>query len=206
MKTSEVDILMVPGWSGSGPDHWQTRWERNMKTARRVQQADWLYPNREKWIGTLISTIAKIDSDVPVVLVAHSLGVATVAHIAQHIPRGLVAGAFMVAPADVDHASRWPTTDGYYFDAPDHGFAPMPTDRLPFPSVLIASSNDPYCHYERAKDMAFAWGATLVPAGDAGHINEASGHGPWPEGLMRFGWFLKQIDVPPTGLPDPDKY
>ncbi|HYD14828.1 MAG TPA: alpha/beta hydrolase, partial [Hyphomicrobium sp.] len=36
MKTSDVDILIVPGWSSSGPDHWQSRWERTLKTARRV--------------------------------------------------------------------------------------------------------------------------------------------------------------------------
>lgn len=193
MKTSEVDILMIPGWSSSGDAHWQTRWQRNLKTARRIEQRNWLKPNRDAWTGTLISTVAKTDSDVPVVLVAHSLGVALVVHAAQHLPRNLIAGAFLVAPADVDHSHRWPQTNGYFFDHPDHGFAPMPMEALPFPSVLVASSNDPYCHYERAQAMAGAWGSTLVPAGEAGHINEASGHGPWPEGLMRFGWFLKRL-------------
>lgn len=194
MKTSDADMVFVPGWSNSGPDHWQSRWERNLKTARRVEQADWLHPDRDAWVGMLISTIAKSSSDLPVVLIGHSLGVATIAHAATRLPKGSIAGAFLVAPADVDNADRWPVTEGYTFEAGYHGFAPLPLDPLTFPSVLVASSNDPYCDYARAEAMAAHWGSTLVPAGDVGHINAASGHGPWPEGLMRLGWFLKQLD------------
>ncbi|MGD9783718.1 MAG: RBBP9/YdeN family alpha/beta hydrolase [Hyphomicrobiaceae bacterium] len=193
MKTSEVEILIVPGWSSSGPDHWQSRWERNLKTARRVEQADWYHPDRDHWVGTLVSTIAKAASDLPVVLVAHSLGVATVAHAAQRLPTGSVRGAFLVAPADVDNAANWPVTEGYTFDAAHHGFAPLPTNPLPFAATLVASRNDPFCSFERARILASTWGATLVDAGEVGHINVASGQGPWPEGLLRFGSFLKQL-------------
>jgi hypothetical protein len=204
MKTSEVEILIIPGWSNSGDDHWQTRWQRSLKTARRVEQTNWLHPDLERWTGTLVSTIAKSPGDVPVVLVAHSLGVALVAHAAHHLPREAVAGAFLVAPADVDNAHTWPQTNGYFFDRPDHGFAPMRMERLPFPAAVVASTNDPYCRLERARQMALCWGASLIEAGEAGHINTASGHGPWPEGLMRFGWFLKQISDPGWKIPDPD--
>lgn len=193
MKTSDIDILMVPGWSGSGPNHWQTRWERNLKTARRVEQTDWLHPHRDEWVGCLISTIAKSSSDVPIVIIAHSLGVATTVHAALEIPPGAVAGIFLVAPADVDNAQSWPVTEGYTFDLDHNGFAPMPRHRLPVPSAVIASRNDPYCTFTRATDMAATWGSTLIDAGEVGHINIASGHGPWPEGLMQFGWFLKQL-------------
>lgn len=193
MKTSDIEILMVPGWSSSGPEHWQTRWERNLKTARRVEQSDWFHPRRDQWVGRLIGTIAKAQSDLPVVVIAHSLGVATLVHAARELPASALAGAFMVAPADVDNARDWPVTEGYTFDASHHGFAPLPRAPLPFPTALVASRNDPYCSFERAGALAKAWGATLIDAGEAGHINVASGHGPWPEGLMRFGWFLKQI-------------
>ncbi len=193
MKTSEVEILIVPGWSGSDSDHWQTRWERSLKTARRVQQKDWHNPNRDQWVGTLISTIAKAQGDLPLVLVAHSLGVATVVHAAAELPPGSIAGAFLVAPADVDHAQNWPVTQGLSFNGCECGFAPLPMARLPFFTALVASTNDPYCSIERAHLFANTWGSALIPAGDVGHINVASGHGPWPEGLMRFGWFLKQV-------------
>lgn len=193
MKTSDVEIVIVPGWSSSGPDHWQSRWQRSLKTARRVEQPDWYHPDRDTWVGTLISTVAKAESDLPVVLVAHSLGVATVAHAAARLPAATIAGAFLVAPADVDNARDWPVTEGYDFDASAHGFAPLPSARLPFPSVLVASSNDPYCRLERAEALASRWGSTFVAAGELGHINVASGQGPWPEGLMRLGWFLKRL-------------
>ncbi|HRY07861.1 MAG TPA: alpha/beta hydrolase [Hyphomicrobiaceae bacterium] len=193
MKTSDVEILIVPGWSSSGPDHWQTRWQRSLKTAQRVEQTDWIHPDRDRWVGMLISTIVKSESDLPVVLVAHSLGVATVIHALRELPAGALAGAFLVAPADVDNASRWPITAGYTFDSSAHGFAPMPTTPLPIPVHVVASTNDPYCSISRAKELAGQWGASLSEAGAAGHINVESGHGPWPEGLMQFGWFLKQI-------------
>lgn len=191
MRTSEADILIVPGWSDSGTDHWQSRWQRNLKTARRIEQEDWRHPRRDQWVGRIIAAAAA--SARPVVLVAHSLGVAAVAHAGVRMPRGLVAGAFLVAPADIESASEWPVTDGQTLDVAESGFAPLPTTGLPFQSVLVASSNDPYCSLERARAMAQAWGSTFVEAGALGHINASSGHGPWPEGLLRFGAFLQPL-------------
>lgn len=191
MRTSDVDILIVPGWSSSGPDHWQSRWERTLKTARRVEQENWIEPEREVWVGRIIESV--VQSTRPVVLVAHSLGVAAVAHVAQRVPKGFLSGAFLVAPADVDSAADWPETQGLRLDGHASGFAPLPLDPLPFPSVLVASSTDPYCRIERAQALSEAWGSTLVEAGDAGHINGASGHGPWPEGVLRFGSFLREL-------------
>jgi predicted alpha/beta hydrolase family esterase len=191
MRTSDVDILTVPGWSSSGPDHWQSRWERTLKTARRVEQDNWVEPEREAWVGRIIENV--VQSSRPVVLVAHSLGVAAVAHVATRIPKGFLSGAFLVAPADVDNAANWPDADGFKLDATGSGFAPLPLSALPFPSVLIASSNDPYCSVERAKALAEGWGSTFVEAGDVGHINGESGHGPWPEGVLRFGSFLQTL-------------
>lgn len=191
MRTSEVDILIVPGWSGSGPDHWQSRWERSLKTARRIEQQHWRDPERDAWVSRIMTAVA--DATRPPVLVAHSLGVAAVVHAAQKLPRGLVAGAMLVAPADVDHAASWPVTDGETFKTEDTGFAPLPTAPLPFPALVIASSDDPYCALDRARDLSGQWGATFVDAGALGHINTASGHGPWPDGLLRFGSFLKGL-------------
>ncbi len=193
MRTSDVDILIVPGWSSSGPDHWQTRWQRSLTTAQRVEQDDWYNPDREKWVARIAAAVAKCTR--PPVLVAHSLGCAAVAHAGAKLPAGLVAGAFLVAPADVDNAADWPVTDGYRLDAEATGFAPAPRVSLPFRALLVASSNDPYCTLARARALAGAWGAALVEAGEVGHINTASGHGPWPEGLLRFGSFLKGLST-----------
>lgn len=191
MRTSEADILFVPGWSSSGPDHWQSRWERNLTTARRIEQIDWFHPKRDKWVATIVAAVVKATR--PPVLVAHSLGCIAVIHAAQKLPGGLVAGAFLVAPADVDNAGRWPVTEGYTFDRDHGGFAPLPRQPLPFPATLVGSHDDPYCAFERARELAADWGAAFVDGGQSGHINVASGHGPWPEGLLRFGSFLKGL-------------
>ena len=183
MRTSDCDILIVPGLSGSGPDHWQTRWEQKLSTARRVEQDSWDAPKRGSWTGRLVDSVARLER--PGILVAHSLGVITVALAAPRLTSGSILGAFLVGLPDVERPDR-PA-------AIDPAFAPIPRDPLPFPSLLVTSRNDPYCSYERAEDFSYSWGAALVDAGDAGHINPDSGYGPWPEGLMRFAGFLKRL-------------
>src|ERR1041385_1385517 len=98
MKISELDILIIPGWDNSGPDHWQTRWEDKMPTARRVQQNSWAYPHRTHWVAKILK--AAQEAQRPVVLIAHSLGVLAVAHAAAHLNPAQVRGAFLVAPAE----------------------------------------------------------------------------------------------------------
>ena len=64
---------------------------------------------------------------------------------------------------------------------------------FPFHRCWWRPARDPHCAYEKAEDISYAWGAAIVDAGDAGHLNTESGHGPWPEGLMRFAGFLKHL-------------
>ena len=123
----------------------------------------------------------------PVVLVAHSLGVAATVHAAPHIA-GRVAGAFLVAPPDVANAQARPRHLA--------SFGPYPREPLPFPSLVVASRNDPFGSYEHADDIAGAWGSLLLDAGEAGRINTESGHGPWPEGTMVFAQFLGRLKAP----------
>lgn len=183
MKTSDCDILMVPGLGGSGPDHWQTRWQDRLSTARRVEQAAWDEPDRALWTERLVDDVSACRR--PVVLVAHSLGVVTVAHAAASLPAEVVRGAFLVAMPDVERDDLEP--------ASLRDFAPLPRDPLPFPSLMVASRDDPYCEYGRAEDVSYDWGAAIVDAGEAGHLNAAGGFGPWPEGLMRFAGFLRRL-------------
>ncbi|HRD77425.1 MAG TPA: alpha/beta hydrolase [Hyphomicrobiaceae bacterium] len=192
MRTADVDILIIPGWTNSGPDHWQSRWQRNLKTARRVEQADWDTPKVGDWVERIAAAVANASR--PAVLVAHSCGVTAVAHAASALPREKIAGAFLVAPTDPEAAPDiWPHASG--------GFSPLPLARLPLPSRVIASSNDPYCSVERAQVIAAAWGADISIIANAGHINTDSGHGPWPEGLLSFGLFLKSLGESPAKAP-----
>lgn len=181
MKAADADILIVPGLNGSGADHWQTRWERKLSTARRVEQADWALPDREKWQANLITQAEQAER--PVVLVAHSLGVITAVQTAERLS-GIIAGAFLVAAPDMGASTLPPE---------GRALGPAPRDRLPFPAFLVASRTDPYCDFRAGEALARAWGALLIDAGAAGHLNPDSGHGPWPEGLLLFSRLLRNL-------------
>lgn len=183
MRIADLEILIVPGWTNSGPEHWQSRWQGRMSTARRVQLGNWEHPVRAEWVEALVAAITQTRK--PALLVAHSLGTLAVAHAAPRLPPGKVAGAFLVAVPDLEQEPRPPEIDP--------AFLPIPMRPLPFPSVLVHSNSDPYCTVPRALAFAAAWGAETADAGDAGHINAASGHGPWPEGLMRLAGLLKTL-------------
>jgi uncharacterized protein len=170
-------VLIVPGLNGSGPTHWQTRWEALYPRTVRVAQRDWDRPDCAEWRSALESAIAAAPE--PVVLVAHSLGCALVAHLAERPCAARIAAALLVAPADVDSPERTP--------AETRSFAPMPMAPLPFPSAVVASGDDPYVTLARAEAFAAAWGATFVDAGRKGHLNADSGLGDWPAGRRILG-------------------
>lgn len=183
MKTAEADILVVPGLGHSGPGHWQHRWVDKIRTARFVEQDEWDAPNREDWVGNLEREIMMATR--PVILVGHSLGVSTIVAASRNLADTKVKAAFLVAPPDVDEHPDVPAATAPFRD--------ISRDPLKFPSMLVASSNDPYCTIERAADLASCWGSDFHIAGDAGHINAESGHGPWPEGLLMFTRLMGRI-------------
>jgi uncharacterized protein len=166
-------VLVLPGLGNSGPQHWQTLWEKEFSGARRVEQADWERPDPADWEARLAAAVAA--STAPPVLVAHSLSCAVVARWARRA-NGKVKAALLVAPSDVDAPDRIP--------AEIRAFAPLARERLPFSAIVVASRDDPYVAFARAAAFASDWGAELADAGAAGHINTASGHGPWPEGRL----------------------
>ena len=164
-------VLVLPGWQSSGPTHWQSRWE-SLHGYTRVQQHDWMSPLRGDWITRLEEVVMSREGSV--VLVAHSLGcilTAAWATLSRNVHR--VQAALLVAPGDVQRPE---------LQAPLRSWSPIPMQPLPFASVLVASRNDPYCRFERAQDLARAWGSRLVDAGLAGHLNADSALGDWPEG------------------------
>lgn len=169
-------VLLLPGWQGSGPGHWQTRWEA-LHGHTRVEQHDWQRPLRGDWSARLEEVV--LASPAPVVLVAHSLGCLLVAAwAARSRHTGRVGAALLVAPPDVDRDDLAPHLPGW---------SPPVLQPLPFRSLLVSSQNDPYCSPAQAHAYAAAWGATLADAGHAGHINSESGLGDWPAGYQ---WLL----------------
>lgn len=182
MKISEADILIAPGLGNSGPDHWQRRWGGRMANARFIEQDNWDAPELADWVGRIHQEI--ILATRPVVLIGHSLATAAIVHTAQRLADTKVRGAFLVSPPDFK-ADTLPETA--------RSFGNVPTDPLPFPSMVIASTSDPLVSVDRARGFAADWGSDFQLAGDAGHINAASGHGPWPEGLLMFAELMKRL-------------
>ena len=182
MRTSDADLLIIPGLGGSGPNHWQTRWEQKLSTARRVEQRDWEKAQRDEWVRAIASAIDRATR--PVILVAHSLGVVAAIDAARETAPW-IKGAFLVAAPSEERLTR--------VAGADPAFRPYPREKLPFPSALVASRNDSYAEFVQSEALARDWGAKLIDAGQAGHLNAESGHGPWPEGLLQFAAFMKRI-------------
>jgi predicted alpha/beta hydrolase family esterase len=176
----QVRFIIVPGWRDSGPGHWQSLWAERLDDAVRVRQDDWITPSRQAWVASIARTI--LLQTEPVVIVAHSLGcIAT-----THLPADAAAriqGALLVAPADPERRSIL------------SDFAPVPARKLPYRSVMVASSNDPYCPVRLAGAYARAWGSEFVRIQDGGHINIESGHGEWPLGAALLQSLAGDVDV-----------
>ena len=171
-------ILILPGLGNSGPQHWQSIWQKEYNFIR-IEQKDWETPKCTDWINT-INTEIKKHNPAEVILVAHSLACTTVAYWAQKF-NIKIKGALLVAPSDTEADSYPPGTSG---------FTPVPIIKLPFKTITVISTNDFYVTTSRAEQFAAAWGSEVVNIGDADHINAASGLGQWEQGLH----LLKKLD------------
>lgn len=169
--------LIIPGLNSSGPAHWQSWLEDHIPGTLRVIQSDFSKPDLAAWAQRLRRDITRTPGKL--VLVAHSFGALAAAQAAtDHADR--IAGALLVAPADPDR----------------FGVAELlPQHALPFPAVVVASTNDPWMSLERAAHWADTWGADFVNLGAAGHINVDSGFGPWPEGLALWQRLIRGVPL-----------
>jgi len=183
MLDKRFNYLNIPGLGGSGEHHWQTFWEQAYSEIHRVEQADWDHPICSVWVNKLQIAAEKL-SDKPLVLIAHSLGCATLVHtVAQHKIKG-VAGAFLVAMPDVDRVD---------FPKECVGFSPLPKIGLPFPSVTIASENDPYITSAELKEWANVLHSQFISVGEREHIGTAAKLEYWEEGQELFCSFVKGL-------------
>ncbi|ULQ53211.1 RBBP9/YdeN family alpha/beta hydrolase [Flavihumibacter fluvii] len=167
-----TNYLIVPGLGNSGPEHWQSYFERSGDNFFRVDQQDWDKPTCADWIETIDKKVGEFDRST-VVLVGHSLGCSAIAHWANRYKRK-IKGALLVAPSDLEAPQ-------YTF--PAIGFAPIPLDKISFKTIVVASEDDIWVSMERATFFADNWGSELINIGKAGHINVTSGHTNWDEGM-----------------------
>lgn len=180
-------VLMLPGLGNSGPDHWQSHWERLDPRCVRVHQDEWDAPYCHDWVTRLDAAMDKHAGHL--VFAAHSSACALVAQwasgaSAERLQR--VQGALLVAPSDPENP--------HYPEGPV-GFGPVPLLRLPFASIVVASTDDRYIDADRARHYADAWGSRFVLVPRAGHINAASGFGPWPEGYTLLNSLREPADI-----------
>jgi predicted alpha/beta hydrolase family esterase len=165
-------VFVVPGIGNSGPLHWQSRWAAAHSDWRRLVVEDWDQVACDDWVSAIEQQVVESGGDT--LIVAHSFGCLAVAHWAtRHSPR--IRGALLTAVPDPS-ASAFPVSAAT-------GFAPLPSERLPFPIIVVSSSNDPYGSGDHARRCAKAWGGELVEVGAKGHLNSDSDLGAWPEGF-----------------------
>ncbi len=158
-------VLLVPGLHDSGPGHWQTLWQRENPGFLRVVQPDFEAPELDRWAAVIACAID--GAGAPPIVVAHSFGcLATIRAVQVH--RRALAGALLVAPADPDHFGVRSS---------------LPSARLPFPSTLVGSTDDPWLKFVKAGALAAQWGSRFEGCANVGHINADSGLGAWPDGF-----------------------
>ena len=169
-------ILIVPGLRDHVPEHWQTLLEASLRNAVSVAPLERDKLSCSARVAALDAAISRIDG--PIVIVAHSAGVMITVQWAKRHNRA-IQGALLAAPPDFET----PMPAGYSSMEvlEQNGWLPVPRARLPFPSIVAASRNDPLASFNRSVEMASQWGSHLVDLGNVGHLNPASGYGEWPQ-------------------------
>jgi uncharacterized protein len=178
--------IIIPGLQNSDENHWQTIWEsENPEEFFRIVQSDWEKPNCNEWTNRIEEELKKFNYE-QLILIGHSVGCVTIIKWFEKYGHK-VKGALFVAPSDVDKP-------GY----PKYitGFNPMPENKLPFPSIVVASSNDHVVEIERARLFAKNWGSEFVELKNAGHIESKSGFGKWNFGLELINKIEKRTATP----------
>lgn len=170
-----ITVVIVPGLRDHVPGHWQSLLKDRLPQCRAVEPMGRTFLDCAARVEALEREAHSIKGEI--VLVAHSGGVITVLHWARRTKRP-IRGALLATPADMETPMPvgYPSLPALH----DAGWLPIPHDRLPFAAIVAASRNDPLASYSRVATFARAWGSRLVDIGEVGHLNPASGFGPWP--------------------------
>ncbi|ETX65967.1 MULTISPECIES: RBBP9/YdeN family alpha/beta hydrolase [Citrobacter] len=183
---TKATVLIVPGLREHVAEHWQTHLAASLASVRSVPPLTQDKLNCRARVEAIAQALTQIDG--PVILVAHSAGVLMTVHWAlQH--QHQIQGALLVTPPDLD--ALWPAQYPSHETLQAGGWYPLPRTRLPFPSLVALSNNDPLASADAVRAMATDWGSEIVELGAVGHLNPASGFGPWPQGLE----LVRRLDI-----------
>lgn len=173
-----VPTLIIPGWNGSGPGHWQTWLEAESlavgRPTLRPDFADLDHPDLAEWLAALRTALDGLPAD-GYDVVAHSLGaVLWMHHVAANASSPRAARVLLVSPPSPHTSIEEIRT-----------FFPPPLDidtvrRGADGTALVGGDADPYL----PEGIAAAYGlplkiATTVVEG-GGHLNTDAGYGEWP--------------------------
>lgn len=172
-------IVVVYGYEGSGEGHWQ-RWAAAALAERGAHVAfpelsSPAAPQRDVWVAELAAVLddARRRRD-PVTFLCHSLGCWAVDHLLSEHGSAGVHGALLVAPP----------SPYLVFEAVDTFLPPPRRPEVWAPiaarTLLVGSDDDDYAGPDELEDVARRIGVACRILPGAGHINIASGYGPWP--------------------------
>jgi predicted alpha/beta hydrolase family esterase len=179
-------VLIVPGLREHVAEHWQSLLAWRLPRVRTVPPMGRKNLDCAARVAALEHEVGRIGG--PMILVAHSAGVITVAHWARK-QRRPIRGALLATPPDFEQPmpAGYPTIDELHAG----GWLPVPRELLPFQSVVAASRNDPLARFDRVAELARAWGSRFADIGEAGHLNPASGFGEWPQAQS----FIRELSM-----------
>lgn len=187
-RKQETTVLIIPGLRDHVAEHWQTLLAEKLPNVCTVPPLEEDKLSCKARVDAVQQQLDKISG--PVILVAHSAGVLMVAHWAAAYERP-IKGALLATPPDLN--STWPANYPTPESLQANGWSPLPTGPLPFPSIVAASANDHLASLEAVAEMAHNWQSELVNLGNVGHLNPASGFGPWSQAED----LIRQLDKDP---------
>ncbi|MEG0340540.1 MAG: alpha/beta hydrolase [Acinetobacter sp.] len=183
---TKATVLIIPGLRDHVADHWQTLLQAKLENVRSVPPLETDKLNCEKRVAAIQAQLEQIEG--PVILVAHSAGVLMTVHWAAKHQHD-IQGALLVTPPDL--TKNWPANYPSADTLRNEGWDPLPNQELPFPSIVVASTNDHLASLGAVEEMAKLWGSQLLNLGAVGHMNPAAGFGPWPQAEQ----LIQQLDL-----------
>lgn len=171
-----IHTVIVPGVGGSEYGHWQSWLQRQLMSCSRVEQSDWNKPILKNWVAEFVRTVQAAPA--PIQIVAHSFGCLTsVAALNQHPElQHKIKNLLLVAPANPERFGE----NGFARDSLQDYKAYFQSLKLPVPTTMLISENDPWLKYADALELAEDWNIKPINLGAVGHVNVASGFGPFP--------------------------
>lgn len=191
--------VIVPGVGGSEYAHWQSWLQRQLMSCSRVEQHQWNTPILNQWIQPFVSMVSKIQDDLQIV--AHSFGCLTTLAALDQYPelKEKVKHLVLVAPANPSRFAE----HGFAIQGEENYWNYFQQLKIDVPNRLLISENDPWLDFADAQRLATAWGTQAVNLGAVGHINVASGFGPFP---AIHDFLISENHVQHINITDESKY